>query len=72
MKGSIIDAHPEGEFTFRACVLDVAVFGDGGVAGDTLLKIVNLDTGETTVIFDYECESPVIEDIFSLQPKKGE
>ena len=60
MKGSILDVYPEGEASFRACVLEVT-----GSDND-LVRVVNLETGETSLRGICECESPVIKDIFNL------
>lgn len=60
MKGNILDVYKEGCDTFRACVLEV-VSGD-----DQLAKVVNLDTGEIETVKYYECETPVINNVFDL------
>jgi len=61
MKGQILDVYPEGEETFRACVLE-------DVSDKELARVVNLDTGETSYRGYEECEEPIIDDIF----KQGE
>lgn len=61
MKGQIVDVHAEGEPTFRACVLEV-LGGD-----EELARVVNLDTGETSVRGFYECGEAVIENIFNVE-----
>ena len=59
MNGQILDVYPEDENPFRACVLEV-IGGDEGLA-----KVVNLKTGEITERHHWECEEPVIDDIFA-------
>lgn len=56
-KGSIIDVYPEGGPTFRACVLSV----DG-----KFFKVINLETGEVADKIHYECEDPIIDNIFNI------
>lgn len=61
MKGQILDVYPEGDDSFRACVLEV-------VGGDKqLARVVNLETGETSYRGFHECESPIIDDIFAVE-----
>ena len=69
MKGQILDVYPENEDAFRVCVLDV---DDGYFDGETGVKVVCLATGEITVRHDWECEEPVIENIFTLTTECGE
>ena len=61
MKGQILDVYPEGSDTYRACVLEVI----GGE--DELAKVVDLSTGEIKDAHYYECENPVIDDIFAVE-----
>lgn len=58
MKGQILDVYPEGESSFRACVIEL-INGDEG-----LVKVVNLETGEITERHLWECEDPIINNIF--------
>jgi hypothetical protein len=57
MKGQILDVHPEGGGTFRACVLD-------GANNQGLIYVINLDTGGRVYCAKYECDAPIIENIF--------
>ena len=61
MKGQIIDVHPEGKLTFRACVLRVI----GGE--EELADVVCLNTGEKRSVHYWECSEPLIENIFDLE-----
>lgn len=61
MKGQILDVYAEGESTFRACVLEV-MGGDNDLA-----RVVNLNTGETSLRGFCECEPAVIENIFDVE-----
>jgi len=69
MKGQILDVYPESHDAFRACVLDV---DDGYFNGKTGIKVVCLATGEVTVHHEYECEDPVIKNIFAITTECGE
>lgn len=60
MKGQILDVYAEGEPTFRACVLELM---DGG---NEIVRVINLDTGETSMRGCCECEKAVIENIFNI------
>jgi hypothetical protein len=60
MKGQILDIFPEGGSAFRACVLEV-IGGDEEIA-----RVVNLDTGEVSMRHHWECEEPIIENVFDL------
>ena len=60
MKGQILDVYPEGEETFRACILEVM-----GEQMD-LVRVVNLGTGETSLRGISECDSPIIKSIFDV------
>lgn len=58
--GCILDVYPEGERSFRACVLEIS--GNG----NDLARVVNLKTGRSSLRGFCECELPVIADIFNL------
>ena len=61
MKGQILDIFPEGENSFRACVIEV-VGGD-----EEMAKVVNLDTGEVSERHYWECECAIIDNVFELE-----
>lgn len=61
MKGAILDVYPEGCDAFRACVLD-----DRNEEG--LFYVVNLENGERGYYADFECEKPIITNIFDSSP----
>jgi len=60
MKGMILNVCPEGKPSFIGCVI--------GVRGDMnkLLKVTNLDNGETAEYWPDECEldTPIIQNVF--------
>ena len=60
MKGQILDIFPEGEDSFRACVLEIIEGSDYPV------KVVNLDNGGQTFRQHCECELPIINNVFEL------
>lgn len=64
MKGQILDIYPEGKPTYRACVIELVA--DGLVEGEEAVKVVNLGTGENNIVGHYECELPIIENIFKI------
>lgn len=72
MKGQILDVYPEGKQPFRACVLEVLDnhFDDNNGTGG--VKVVCLDTGEVTVRRHWECENPVIENVFDVTESEEE
>lgn len=57
-KGSIVDIYPEGETSFRACILEVA--------DNDCFHVVSLHDGERSVRCASEIESSVIENIFDI------
>jgi hypothetical protein len=70
MKGQILDVYPDGKEAFRACVIDV--LDNQFEGGEQGVLVVCLKTGDNTIRHHWECENPVIENIFDVTESEEE